>query len=63
MVKAFAWSIAKRLGKSGQFNSEYGPGKSGGLCLKQRHPQLSLRRSDPLDRNRAEALNSSIVNE
>ena len=31
--------------------------------FKQRHPQLSLRRSDPLDRNRAEALNSSIVNE
>ena len=63
MVKAFAWSIAKRLGKSGQFNSEYGPGEKWWTLFKQRHPQLSLRRSDPLDRNRAEALNSSIVNE
>ena len=63
MVKAFAWSIAKRLGKSGRFNSEYGPGEKWWTLFKQRHPQLSLRRSDPLDRNRAEALNSSIVNE
>ena len=63
MVKAFAWSIAKRLGKSGRFNSEYGPGEKWWTLFKQRHPQLSLRQSDPLDRNRAEALNSSIVNE
>ena len=27
MVKAFAWSIAKRCGTSNTFNSEYGPGE------------------------------------
>ena len=63
MVKAFAWSIAKRLGQSGRFNSEYGPGEKWWTLFKLMHPQLSLRRYDPLDRNRAEALNSSIVNE
>ena len=63
MVKAFAWSIAKKFGKAGRFNEEYGPGEKWWLLFKQRHPQLSHRRSDPLDRNRAEALNPSIVNE
>ena len=33
------------------------------LLFKQRHPRLSLRISDPLDRNRAEVLYHSIVNE
>ena len=32
MVKAFARSIAKRCGTCDQFNTEYGPGESGGLC-------------------------------
>lgn len=50
MVKAFAWSIAKKLDKAGHFNEEYGPGEKWWSFFKQRHPQLSLRRSDSLDR-------------
>ena len=63
MVKAFAWSIAFKFGKAGCFNEDYGPGEKWWLLFKQRHPRLSFRRSDPLDRNRAEALNPSILNE
>ena len=63
MVKAFAWSIAKKFVKARHFNEEYGPGEKWWLLFKRRHPRLSLRRSDPLDRNHAEALNPSIVNE
>ena len=63
MVKAFAWSIAKRTGKSDRFNLQYGPGEKWWTLFKQRHPQLALRRSDSLERSRAEALNPAIVNE
>ena len=60
MVKAFAWSIAKRSGKCDWFNLEYGPGEKWWTLFKQRHPQLALRRSDTLERSRAEALNPAI---
>ncbi len=63
MVKAFAWSIAKKLGKAERFNEEYGPGDKWWWLFKQRHPKLTLRRSDSLDRNRAEAVNPAIVSE
>ena len=44
MVKAFAWSIAKKFDMAGCFNEEYGPGEKWWLLLfKQRHPRLSLR--------------------
>ena len=63
MVKAFAWSIAKRCGTSNRFNSEYGPGEKWWVSFRQRHPQLALRRCDSLERSRAEALSPAIVNE
>ena len=63
MVKAFAWSIAKRCGTCDRFNTEYGPGEKWWTLFKQRHPQLALRRSDTLERSRADALNPTIVNE
>ena len=44
MVKAFAWSIAKRCGTCDQFNTEYGPGEKWWTLFKQRHPQLALLR-------------------
>ena len=49
MVKAFAWSIAKRSGQCDRFNLEYGPGEKWWTLFKQRHPQLALRRFDTLD--------------
>ena len=42
MVKAFAWSIAKRCGTCDRFNTEYGPGEKWWTLFKQRHPQLAL---------------------
>ena len=63
MVKAFAWSIAKRSGKCDRFNLEYGPGEKWRTLFKQRHPELALRRSDTLERSRAETLNPAILNE
>ena len=44
MVKAFAWSIAKRCGTCDLFNTEYGPGEKWWTLLKQWHPQLALLR-------------------
>ena len=41
MVKAFAWSIAKRCGTC---DTEYGPGEKWWTLFKQRHPQLALLR-------------------
>ena len=48
MVKAFAWSIAKRCGTC---DTEYGPGEKRWTLFKQRHPQLALRTSDTLERS------------
>ena len=42
MVKAFAWSIAKRCGTCDRFNTEYGPGEKWWTLFKQQHPQLAL---------------------
>ena len=63
MVKAFAWAIAKRSGRSNRFNPEYGPGNHWWSLFKQRHPSLALHKSDNLERSRAEALNPAIVSE
>ena len=57
MVKAFAWAIAKRAGKSDHFHAEYGPGNHWWALFKTHHPQLVLRRTDSLERYRAEYLN------
>ena len=63
MAKAFAWAIAKRTGKSDRFHTEYGPGDHWWALFKTRHPQLALRRTDSLERYRAEYLNPGIVRE
>ena len=63
MVKAFAWAIAKRSGNGDRFSTENGPGEHWWQNFKKRHPKLSLRQTDSLDRSRAEALNPQIVQE
>ena len=63
MVKAFAWAIAKRSGRDGRFHPEFGPGEHWWVLFKKRHPILTLRKSDNLERSRAEALNPEIVEE
>ena len=63
MVKAYAWSLAKRLGSGHRFHPEYGPGDHWWSLFKKRHPELTLRKADSLERNRAGALNPEIVKE
>lgn len=63
MVKAYGWAIAKRSGCGDHFNEEYGPGDHWWLNFKQRHPIITLRKVDMLERSRAEALNADIVDE
>ena len=63
MVKAYGWAIAKRSGSGDRFNEEFGPGDKWWANFKKRHPKVSLRRVDMLERTRAEALNPKIVNE
>ena len=63
MVKAYGWAIAKRSGSGDRFNEEFGPGVKWWANLKKRHPKVSLRRVDMLERTRAEALNPKIVDE
>ncbi len=63
MTKAFAWAIAKRSGTADRFNPEYGPGEHWWQNFRKRHPQLTLRKTDKLERSRAEALSPEIVKE
>ena len=63
MAMAFAWAIAKRSGKADRFNQDVGPGKHWWSNLSKRHPRLSLRRTDKLERSRAECSNPEVVDE
>ena len=63
MVKAFAWAIAKCSENDGRFNQEYGPGEHWWANFRKRHPKLTLRKTDKLERSRAEALNPKVVEE
>ena len=62
MVLAFAWAIALRTGSADRF-SPNGPSKHWWKNFKDRHPKLSLRKTDSLERSRAEALSPEVVNE
>ena len=63
MTKAFAWAIAKRSGKGDHFNPESGPGEHWWVNFRKRHPKLTLRKADKLERSRAEALNPEVIKE
>ena len=63
MVKAFAWTMAKRSGNGDRFNAETGPGEHWWTHFKGCHPEITLQRCDMLERSHAEALNQVTVNE
>ena len=63
MVMAFAWAIALRSGKGDRFNSEIGPGEHWWINFRKRHPEISLRKVDKLERSRAECLDPEVVKE
>ena len=60
MVMAFAWAIAIRCGRHHCF-SDSGPTKRWWLGFRRRHPKLSLRKVDKLERSRAECLSPEVV--
>ena len=60
MVRAFAWAIAIREGTSNRF-PEGGPSANWFTRFRRRHPQLSLRKMDNLERSRAQCLTQSTV--
>jgi len=60
MTKAFAWAIAIRSGHGGRFG-ENGPSEHWWSLFMKRHPELSLRKTDKLNRSRAETLNLEVV--
>lgn len=60
MTTAFAWAIALKAGTADRF-SENGPSKNWFTRFRKRHPQLSLRKMDNLERTRAEALSPEVV--
>ena len=62
MVMAFAWAIALRSGASERF-SQNGPSNHWWLNFKRRHPNLTLRKVDTLDRSRAQSLNADVIKE
>ena len=63
MVKAFAWAIAKCSGNDARFSPEQGPSEHWWQLFRKRHPNIVLRKSDSLERTRAEAFNEVIVTE
>ena len=63
MVKAFAWAIAKRSGSASRFKDVLGPSDHWWQLFKKRHPILTLRRADSLERSRAEHLQEDVAKE
>ena len=59
-TKALAWAIAVRSGKHGCFGQE-GPSEHWWTGFRRRHPDLTLRKADKLERSRAECLNPEVV--
>lgn len=62
MTKAFAWAIAIRYGKGDRF-SEVGLSMHWWTNFRRRHPELTLRKMDNLERSRAECLTPEVVND
>ena len=63
MARAFAWAVSLRSGASDRFNEELGPGKHWWKNFRARHPELTLRTADNLERSRANALTKEVVDE
>ena len=54
---------AKRSGTGERFNPDHGPSEHWWSNFMKRHPKLALRKTDSLERSRAEAFNQDIVDE
>ena len=63
MAMGFAWAVSFRSGTQGRFNLETGPGKHWWRSFRSRHPELTLRTADNLERSRANALTREVVDQ
>ena len=61
MVRAFAWAVLMRSRTSDGFNEETGAGKHWWGSFSVRHPELTLRTADNMERSRASALTKEVV--
>ena len=60
LTKAFAMAIAVRSGNEGRFGKD-SPSEHWWTGFRQRHPEVTLRKPDKLERSRADALNPVVV--
>ena len=61
MVMAYAWALAKKSGRADLFNQEFDPGDRWCSNFCKRHPALTLRKLDKLDRSRARNCDPEVV--
>ena len=59
-IKGFAWAILIRSGHEKQFK-EGGPAEKWWRGFKERHPDLSLRTPDSLDKGQSQMANENVV--
>ena len=61
MAMGFAWEVSLRSGTQDRFNADSGPGKHWWRSFRSRHPELTLRTADNLERSRANTLTRDVV--
>ena len=61
MARAFAWAVS--LSSQAHFNEESRPGKHWWQKFRARHPELSLRTADNLERSQANAMTREVVDD
>ena len=62
IICAYAWAISKRNGRSSRFSAT-GPSWHWWCDFRRRHPELTLRSTDKLDRGRARNANMLVLKE
>ena len=63
MAGEFAWAVSFQSSSNSRFNEDTGPGKHWWQKFRARHPELTLRTSDNLDRSRTSSLTKEVVDE
>ena len=58
---AYARTLAQKSGKADRFNQEVGPGDHWWSNFRRRHPQITKRKLDKLDRSRAKYCDPIVV--
>ena len=62
-IKAFVWAIAKKSSRKSRFNETAGPGWKWWKGFHNRHPEITLRKPDNLDRGWSHMNNQNVMNQ